>query len=190
MKGSVTFMKNNKLKFVIYVGMLSALAFVLYALEVSVGFLFPATPFLKIEFSDIPAGVATLGFGPLMGILVEFIKNVLHIFITKEPALSGEIGNFLSGLGMILPAWLVLRKNKGFVNKVVAVLLSAVFCAVIMAFVNYFVTLPLYGILDHSAKMAMIFAGFIPFNLLKGALVALISILAYDILNKYSLFKK
>ena len=183
-------MKNNSVKFLIYVGMLSALAFVFYALEVSVGFLFPATPFLKIEFSDIPAGVATLGFGPLMGILVEFLKNVLHIFITKEPALSGEIGNLLSGLGMILPAWFMLRKNRSILNKALAVVLSAVFCALIMAFVNYFVTLPLYGIADHSAKMAMIYTGFIPFNLLKGALVALISILVYDILNKYGLFKK
>ena len=37
---------------------------------------------------------------------------MLHIFITKEPAFSGEIGNFLSGIGMILPVWFVLRKNE------------------------------------------------------------------------------
>lgn len=181
-------MKKN-LKWIVYAGMISAIAFILYAMEISVGFLFPATPFLKIELSDVPACVAALGFGPGMGVVVELVKNVLHIFITKEPALSGEIGNLLAGLGMILPVWFALRKKQTIKTKIVAVILSAIFTSIIMAFVNYFVTLPLYGISDHMAKMNMIFVGFIPFNLLKGALVATISIILYDALKKFKLFK-
>ena len=183
-------MKQNNGKKIVYVGMLSALAFVLYSLEVSVGFLFPVTPFLKIEFSDIPACIAAMGYGPVVGVLVEFIKNVLHIFITKEPALSGEIGNFLSGLGMILPVWFVLRKKNGIEHKILAVVMAALFSAVIMAFINYFVTLPLYGIADHNAKITMILTGFIPFNLFKGALVAVISIVLFDILKKHKVISK
>ncbi|MBQ7039774.1 MAG: ECF transporter S component, partial [Clostridia bacterium] len=190
LKGSLKRMKQNHVKKIIYVGMLTALAFVLYSLEVSVGFLFPATPFLKIEFSDIPACVAALGFGPVTGVLVEFLKNVLHIFITKEPAFSGEIGNFLSGIGMILPVWFILRKNNNIKNKILAVIMSALFSAIIMAFINYFITLPLYGIADHNAKVAMILTGFIPFNLLKGALIAVVSIILFDVLKKHKTFSK
>ncbi len=181
-------MKQNRVKKMIYAGMLAALAFVLYSLEVSVGFLFPAAPFLKFEFSDVPAFVATLGFGPVMGILVEFIKNVLHIFITKEPAFSGEIGNFLAGLGMILPAYFVLKTKQSVMRKIAAAAVSAVATAIVMAFVNFFITLPLYGIADFAAKINMILAAFIPFNLLKAVVVALISFLLYDILKKYHVF--
>ena len=69
-------MKQNNVKKIIYVGMLSAVAFVLYSLEVSVGFLFPVTPFLKIEVSDIPACIAALGYGPVVGVLVEYFTGL------------------------------------------------------------------------------------------------------------------
>ena len=89
--------KDSKhVRSMVYVGMLTALAFALYYMEIPAGFLVPATPFLKIDFSDVPALIATLGLGPIAGTLVELLKNILHIAITKEPALSGEVGNFLS----------------------------------------------------------------------------------------------
>ncbi len=179
-------MKNKK---IVYIGMLSALAFILYSLEISVGFLFPATPFLKIDFSDVPACVGALGFGPVFGVLVELIKNILHIFITKEPAFSGELGNFLSGIAMLLPLSLILREKYSVNRKISAILVSAVCPAIVMIFINLYITLPLYGINDVSTKTTMMFAGFIPFNLIKGIVISLISVIVFDILKKNKIFK-
>ena len=73
-------------------------------------------------------------------------------------------------------------------RKIAAAAVSAVATAIVMAFVNFFITLPLYGIADFAAKINMILAAFIPFNLLKAVVVALISFLLYDILKKYHVF--
>ena len=57
------------------IGMLSSIAYLLMLLN----FPLPLFPnFLFIDFSDIPALIAALIFGPIAGILVEFFKNVLN----------------------------------------------------------------------------------------------------------------
>lgn len=174
---------NKTTKKLVYIGMLSAIAFGFYFLEVSIGFLFPAAPFLKIDFSDLPAYVGAVGLGPVSGIVIEAIKNILHISITKEPAFSGEIGNFLAGVAMILPASLILRKKFNWKGILLSICIGTLCATAVMAFANYFITLPLYGINDHAAKMSMIYAAFIPFNILKGVVISILSILVYRALR-------
>ena len=173
------------------IGILTAMSFVLYTLEIPAGFLTPATPFLKIDFSDVPAFIATFGINPIAGVLVMLLKNILHLLlITKEPAASGELGNLLSGLCMIIPAWIILKKNQNAFRCFSAVIFSAVYCAVAMVLFNYFVTLPLYKIMDAAQKETMILYGFLPFNLLKGVVITTISILLYKLLKKTKVFQK
>ena len=53
----------------------SSIAYLLMMLD----FPFPGLPpFLKIDFSDVPALIAAIIFGPVAGIIVEAIKNILH----------------------------------------------------------------------------------------------------------------
>ncbi len=183
--------KRNSLVQMVQVAILSAMAFVLYTLEIPAGFLVPATPFLKIDFSDVPAFIATFGINPIAGILVMVLKNFLHLLlITKEPMASGEIGNLLSGLCMIIPAWLMLRKKQGTLRYFGAVTASAVYCAIAMVLFNYFVTLPLYNISVPSVKEQMILYGFLPFNILKGIVITTVSILLYKLLKKTKIFHR
>ncbi len=67
-----------KVKKLVVISMLSSIAFVLMLLN----FPFPGLPdYLKIDFSDVPAIIAILIYGPLAGIAVEAIKNVLQYII-------------------------------------------------------------------------------------------------------------
>ena len=183
--------KRNSLLKTVQIAILSAMSFVLYTIEVPAGFLVPATPFLKIDFSDVPAFIATFGINPIAGIVVMLLKNILHLLlITKEPMASGEIGNLLSGLCMIIPAWIILRKKQGVLHCFGAVTVSAIYCAVAMVLFNYFVTLPLYNIADPAVKENMILYGFLPFNLIKGVVITTISILLYKLLKKTKIFNK
>ena len=62
-------------------GMLSGLAFVLQYLE----FPIPIMPgFIKFDFSDLPALIGAFAYGPLAGVIVEFIKNLLHCTVTQS----------------------------------------------------------------------------------------------------------
>ncbi|HHW31032.1 MAG TPA: ECF transporter S component [Clostridiaceae bacterium] len=179
-------MNNRKTNIVVLVGVLSALAFVLYFLEFPLAFLFPA--FLKIDFSDVPAILGGIAAGPLVGTAIELIKNILHfLLISKEPMASGEIANFFAGTSFLIPVAIMIRSREKFskwpyfiLPYVVATLISTT----IINIINYFVTLPLYG-LESEARLPMIISSLIPFNILKGILVSAVTILLYSKLKGF-----
>ena len=71
-------MKHNKVRRLVSISMLSSIAFILMMLSFPI---LGAFPYLKIDFSDIPALLAVILYGPGAGIAVEAIKNVLNYFI-------------------------------------------------------------------------------------------------------------
>ena len=96
----------DKTRFITVVGMLSALATVLYYLgEVPM----PFAANLKIGFSDLPALIGGIIMGPAAGVTVEIVKNILHLFRTDTVGI-GEICNCAVGIGMVLPFSLLFRK--------------------------------------------------------------------------------
>ena len=50
--------------------------------------------FLELELSDVPALLCGLLYGPIAGICVELIKNLLHM-MASSTAMVGELANFL-----------------------------------------------------------------------------------------------
>ena len=102
-------MKRNRLRVMVAVAMLSSIAYVLMLLN------FPIPPFpafLKIDFSDLPALIGALVFGPMAGIMIELLKNVLDYFMTgSETGIPvGHFANFMSGIIFILPTYYVIIK--------------------------------------------------------------------------------
>ncbi|MDR1563520.1 MAG: ECF transporter S component [Oscillospiraceae bacterium] len=104
-------MKNKQLVNLILTALLSALAFVLFLLEFSV---MPAAPHLKMDFSDVPALLAGAVLGPIYGVLVELIKNLIEL-ITKGFGTQmgfGNLMNFLVGCGYVLPFSIIYRVGR------------------------------------------------------------------------------
>jgi len=167
-------MKKN-VRLISFIGIMSAFSFVLYSFEISVGFILPQAAFLKIDFSDIPVFLTTLSIGPAGGVAVAFIKNLFHIAITKEPALSGEIANFCAAVAYLIPLAIYRNKKKGLP---VYLVFSTICLIITMSVINYFVTLPLYGI-QGDLRLPMIFSTFLPFNLIRGAILSVIVLLVY-----------
>lgn len=171
-------MKKTTTRTYALIGIMTGLAFALYYLEVPVAFLFPAAPFLKIDFSDIPAILTGIAVGPVGGILVQFFKNLLHLLlISKEPAASGEIANFFAGVALMFPILIAYRYNAkkfGWIGIAVGTILATI----IMIFVNLYITFPLYGI-PEEIRWNLIITTFTPFNLLKGVAVGIVFTLLY-----------
>ena len=92
-----------KLRSFVTVGMLSGISFILMLLNFPLPW-FPA--FLQIDFSDVPALIATITMGPVAGILVELVKNVLDWVYTGAPEgiPVGHLANFVTGILFIFPA--------------------------------------------------------------------------------------
>ena len=81
-------MQQNKR--LITISMLSAIAFVLTFIKFPIPFL---PPYLTLDFSDVPSLLATFTFGPVAGIIVALVKNLLnYLFNMGDPV--GPFANF------------------------------------------------------------------------------------------------
>ncbi|MFC4076836.1 ECF transporter S component [Salinithrix halophila] len=165
------------------VSLLACFAFIMQSLN------FPLPPFpafLRVDFSELPAIAAGLLFGPLTGVLVEFIKNLLHFLFTgSESGIPiGQMSNFLAGGTFVLITSMLARKIPGVKGLVIGFTTATFSMAVLMSVANYLVILPAYAFLinwtiEGPEKTALVLYGIGPFNLVKGALVALVFLPLY-----------
>ena len=104
--------KRNAIKFIAITGILSALAAVIQMFEIPIPMLIPS--FVKLDFSEIPAILATFLVSPVSGLAVCLIKNLIHLFTTNSAGV-GELANFILGACMVLPAGIIykLKPTKG-----------------------------------------------------------------------------
>lgn len=183
-------MNNKRLKKMVLIAMLGSIATVLMQFN----FPLPALPgFLKFDFGEVPAVIAIMTMGPVAGILVELLKNILHWLLSGSPTgvPVGEIANFATGLLFILPIYYIFnffKSRKGLVGGFVAGTLSM---AVGMSLLNYFVFLPMYTYflnmppVTGEALYTMIVLGILPFNIIKGVIIAVISLMLYSRMDKW-----
>lgn len=134
--------KINAIKFIAITGILSALAAVIQMFEIPLPMLIPS--FVKLDFSEIPAILATFLVSPVSGLAVCLIKNLIHLFTTNSAGV-GELANFILGACMVLPAGIIykLKPTKG--SAAIAMVVGSVFSAIISIFVNYYITYPFYS---------------------------------------------
>ncbi len=141
--------QNKKLNIykMVAVAMLTAIAEVLYLLDFPL-FVGPFA-FLKFDFSDIAALIGGICFGPGAGVLIEFLKNLIHVFIKGLGSTMGfgDLMNFIVGSAYIVPFVLCYNEFSKKIKKSVAILVSAVIGCIALigigAAANYFVA-PLY----------------------------------------------
>lgn len=120
--------------------MLSAIAFVLMFLEFSV----PVMPsFIKMDLSELPALIGAFAMGPVSGVMICLIKNLLHLFMTTTGGV-GEFSNFILGACFVLPAGMIYQKWKSKKSAVAGALTGALLMAVVSIFSNYFIVYPVY----------------------------------------------
>lgn len=185
--------KKLNVKAYVSIGMLSSIAYLLMLLN------FPLPPFpnfLFVDFSDIPALIAALIFGPVAGILVELLKNVLNYIATgsQTGVPVGHIANFLAGVVFILPTYFVYNKLKTKKGMTVALIIGTVTMAVVLSILNYFLILPAYTILMGFPDMRnLVIPAILPFNILKGVMMSIIFMLLFirmqTWINKYTTIK-
>ena len=156
-------------------------------------------PFLKIDFSDVPALLAGFAMGPWSGIMVEVIKNFLHLF-RSETAFIGEAANLVTGILLVAPAAFIYSRDKTRKSAVIGLIIGTITMAVGMSLINYFVLIPLFQILLNIPTTALIAAGsqanpyiidlktlvvfsILPFNIVKGILITVVTVLVYKKLS-------
>ena len=170
-------MNSSRVNMIAKVGVFSAIAFFLQWIGGMMPF--KVGGFLEIEFSDLPAIILTFAVGPLAGVLVELIKNILHTPFTTT-GFVGEFANFIINGLYVLVCGIVYRKMKTKKGAVLALSLGVLSLVISGFFVNLFIMLPLYmADAPFSAKMAIVTGTIIPFNIAKGMVQGIITMLIY-----------
>ena len=139
--------QKQKTHHIAVAAMLCAVAFVLQFIEFSI----PLIPsFVKLDLSDLPALLGTFSLGPVYGVVIQLVKNLLHLPFGSSAGV-GELSNFLLGSVFVLVAGLVYRRHKSRRSALWGSLLGAVLMALVSLPSNYFVVYPAYEVPLRSA---------------------------------------
>ncbi len=123
------------------IAMLSAVSTVLMFFSFNV----PLMPsFIKMDLSELPALLAAFTFGPMSGVAVCFIKNLINVFFTTTGGV-GEISNFLLGAMFVAPAGFIYQKMKTKKGAIVASVVGAATMALLSVVTNYYIVYPVYS---------------------------------------------
>ncbi|MBQ8539312.1 MAG: ECF transporter S component [Ruminococcus sp.] len=178
--------------------MLSALATVLMIFEIPLPFIAP--PFYEMDFSEVPVLIGAFSMGPSVGVIIEAVKILLNLIINGTTTGGiGEIANFVIGCAYILPASIIYKKKKTKGNAILAMTIATVTMAILGVFINAYVMIPIYSNfmpLEQIIQMGKDIVPFItntltfcvfcvaPFNLIKGAIVSIITTFIYKPLSR------
>lgn len=146
--------------------------------------LLPFVPFLKWDAGDIPALIGSFAIGPVAGLLIEAVKQVVWQMTGKNSTgPAGFIASFLAGATLSFVAGAVYRVRRTRAGALIGMAVGTLAMTAVMCLANYYFLLGYWGF--KGDKAAFIMTAAIPFNLLKGVLTSLITFLLYKRVRRY-----
>ena len=180
-------------------GMLAAVAVVLQTfLEFPIPTLIPS--FIKFDLSDLPALVGAFAYGPVSGIAIELIKNLIHCAVSKS-ATVGELSNFILGATFVAVAGLIYKKNKTKKTALIGGVVGAIVMGIMSFPSNLYVVYPFYYSVGYSKDAVLgayqvimptvktipqcLLVFNVPFTIIKGLVCVIVTMLIYKPLSRF-----
>ena len=177
------------------IGMFGAIATIIHILDFAIPFIAP--PFYKLDFSELPALIGAFAFGPVAGVMIEFVKILLKLaFKGTSTAFVGDLANFVIGCSLILPASIIYDFKKTKKNAFIACLVGTIVITIFGTALNAVYLIPAFSVLygmpiDDIIAMgsairkgitditSFVIIAVAPFNLIKGLVASLVTIGIY-----------
>lgn len=183
-------MKTSPTRKIVVTGLLAALSSALMYLNFALPF---APSYLKIDFSDFPALLASFAVGPVSGFAVCLIKNLVSL-PASTTGFVGELSNFLLSSTFVILAGLIYKFRRTKEGALAATAVGAVSMSLMAIATNTFLVYPAYARImpieaiigmssaiipwvDSVFKVVIVFN--FPFTLLKGILNAIVTFVVY-----------
>lgn len=181
-------------RIMVNISILGVIAFVLMLLDFPLWF---TPPFIKFDISDLPALIGAFSLGPFAGIIIQLMKNLLKILVAgSSTVFVGELANFVVGSIFAYTAGKIYYKKKTFKNAVIGLAVGTIAMTIVISIANYYIMIPFYAkvygmpldkIISITGSInkyvgdlkSMILFAIVPFNLLKGFVTSLVTILLY-----------
>lgn len=195
MKNFERSIKLTKAKFtthaIVKIAILGAIAFGVMLIQFPIP-IFPA--FLKIDLSDVVALVGGFAIGPVSGVVVQLIKVLLHFIIRTSTGGVGELANFIIGASFVFPAAFIYHMKKDKKHALVGVIVGTITMTIAGALANIYILIPFYAnifpieaIINMGTVInenitdvnSLVLYGITPFNIFKGIIISLVTMLIY-----------
>ncbi len=179
-----------------YTAIFAAIATILMYFEFPIPFM---PPFLKVDLSGAVVLIGAFIFGITPSIAMILIKDLIHLTQTSTGG-SGELADFLMLSTLVICAVLIYRSRKNRKVAAIGCTLGSVAMAGMGVLTNYFLIIPFYSqvmpleaifeacsaVNPHITGMeGYLLLGVLPFNLIKGAILTTITMLAYKKLSTF-----
>ena len=177
------------------IGICAAIATVLHMLDFPLLFLAPG--FYKLDFSELPVMLCGFFLGPSATVACEGIKILLKLLLKgTSTAFVGDFANFAVGCSLVLPATIFYHLHKSRHAAIIGLIIGSICITVFGSAFNAIYLLPkfaqLYELpLDSIIAMGaeingnihnvstFVFFCVAPLNLLKAAMVSVLTMLLY-----------
>ncbi len=196
--------KLSSTHYISYTAIFSCMAGVIMLVEIP---LFFAPSFYELDLSEIPVLICTFYLGPVAGVAAEFVKIMVKLLLKgTSTAFVGDFANFCVGCSFVLPASIIYHAKPGKKTALIGMAAGTLVMTVFGSAFNAIYLLPKFSVLFglpldvivgmgtavngaiNSVSTLVLFA-VVPFNLLKGLIVSLLTFLLYKrispILHKY-----
>ncbi len=185
--------KQLPVQYLTRIAVLGALSVILFMIEI------PVIAFYKLDLSTLPALLGAFSMGPLPGLAILLIKDLLGM-LKSSSMYVGELADFIMGAAFILPASLMYRRNKTRKTALLGMLTGTLCMIVVAILVNWKIVIPFYmsafnmpmesivamaqgamPFVDTEWKLLLCVTA--PFNLLKGIVLSVLTYLLYKRLS-------
>ena len=183
----------------VIIGMMTAVATVVYYLDFPIPGIMPS--FIKLDFSNVISLLAGFALGPIEGVIVCLLKNLIHVLIKGFGTTMGigDIFDFVTSAFFVLVAATIYKRNRTKKGAMIATFCGMIGFTLISLPLNYFIVYPIYfkayggekailgayqAILPSTKNIFSALCIFnLPFTFVKGLLCSLITILVYKPLS-------
>ena len=185
----------NTTRTITCIAMFSAIAAVLHIADFPLLWIAPYC--YEFDFSELPVMICTFYLGPVSGVVCEFLKILLKLMIkVTKTAFVGDLANFLVGCSFVLPASICYQATLSKKGAIWSLTLGTLVMTVFGSLFNAWYLIPQFVKMFHMPLESIIAAGtaifssvtdlktlvlfcIVPFNLIKGAAVSVLTFLLY-----------
>ncbi len=191
-------MSNRKtslsVQYMTRIAILGALSAILFMIEI------PVVAFYKLDLSTLPALLGAFSMGPLAGVAIIAIKDILGL-LHSSSAFVGELADFVMSVAYVVPAAIIYKMKKSRKSALIGMIIATFVLIVVAVIVNWKIMIPFYigaipnGSMDMIVATANEAVPFVssewdvllyvtaPFNLLKGVVLSVLTFLLYKRLS-------
>ncbi|MGN1134143.1 MAG: ECF transporter S component [Oscillospiraceae bacterium] len=192
-------MSKIKTRTLVVIAMMTAISIVVYYLDFPIPMLLP--PFIKFDFSNVISLIAGFSLGPIPGVVVCLLKNLVHLIIKGFGTTMGvgDLFDFVTSAVFTFTAAYIYKKKHSYKGAVIGLIIGIIAFTAISLPLNYFVAYPIYakafgGMEAIMSAYQQIMPGVknlfgalcifnVPFTLVKGIVCGIITMLLYKPLS-------